>query len=145
MGGITLFNFVANYGSFRSSIDYIVSDAKAFSSYVIEHFVENERHFTGVMRDISEHVQIMKALEQTRNEAEQPAHHRTIADANREGGASLQNAHDQIANDFRWILQIGIHDDKTLTPRNRHPAQHGVILSTIHFVMNDGAGNTDLP
>ncbi len=42
VGGITLFTFVANYGSFRSGIDYIVSDAKAFSSYVIEHFVEDE-------------------------------------------------------------------------------------------------------
>ncbi len=38
---------------------------------VSEHFVAGQRHFTGVMRDISEHVLIMKDLEQARNEAEQ--------------------------------------------------------------------------
>lgn len=43
VGGITLFNFVGNYGSFRSGIDHIVSDAKAFSEYVIEQFKADER------------------------------------------------------------------------------------------------------
>ncbi len=38
---------------------------------VSEYFVGDERHFTGVMRDIREHVRIMKDLEQARNEAEQ--------------------------------------------------------------------------
>lgn len=43
VGGITLFNFVGNYGSFRSGIDHIVSDAKTFSEYVIEQFKADER------------------------------------------------------------------------------------------------------
>lgn len=38
---------------------------------VSEYFVGSERHFTGVMRDIREHVRIMKDLEQARNDAEQ--------------------------------------------------------------------------
>ncbi|MDH5479237.1 MAG: ATP-binding protein [Nitrosomonas sp.] len=38
---------------------------------VSEYFVGEERHFTGVMRDIRKHVRIMKDLEQARNEAEQ--------------------------------------------------------------------------
>jgi PAS domain S-box-containing protein len=38
---------------------------------VSEYFVGNERHFTGVMRDIREHVRIMKDLKQARIEAEQ--------------------------------------------------------------------------
>lgn len=37
---------------------------------VSEYFVGNERHFTGVMRDMREHVRIMKDLKQARNEAE---------------------------------------------------------------------------
>lgn len=37
-----LFNLVASYGSFRSGIDAVVSDSKAFSNYVIEHFGEDE-------------------------------------------------------------------------------------------------------
>jgi hypothetical protein len=42
VGGLAIFNFVANYGSFRSGIDYLVSDARAFSDYVIEKFSEDE-------------------------------------------------------------------------------------------------------
>ncbi|MEJ1380699.1 MAG: hypothetical protein RPT95_06990 [Candidatus Sedimenticola sp. (ex Thyasira tokunagai)] len=42
VGGLTLFNFVANYGSFRSGIDHLVTDARTFSNYVIEHFGEDE-------------------------------------------------------------------------------------------------------
>lgn len=38
---------------------------------VSEYFVGGKRHFTGVMRDISEHVRIMKDLKQARIEAEQ--------------------------------------------------------------------------
>ncbi|WP_430229432.1 ATP-binding protein [Nitrosomonas communis] len=38
---------------------------------VSEYFVGNERHFTGVMRDIREHVKIMKDLENARLEAEE--------------------------------------------------------------------------
>ena len=38
---------------------------------VSEYFVGGERHFTGVMRDIREHVRIMKDLRQARVEAEQ--------------------------------------------------------------------------
>lgn len=38
---------------------------------VSEYFVGEERHFTGVMRDIREHVRMMKDLNQARNEAEQ--------------------------------------------------------------------------
>ena len=38
---------------------------------VSEYFVGDERHFTGVMRDIREHVRIMKDLEQASKEAEQ--------------------------------------------------------------------------
>jgi len=38
---------------------------------VSEYFVGGERHFTGVMRDIREHVRIMEDLKQARNEAEQ--------------------------------------------------------------------------
>ncbi len=38
---------------------------------VSEYFVGNKRHFTGVMRDIREHVKIMKDLENARLEAEQ--------------------------------------------------------------------------
>ena len=37
---------------------------------VSEYFVGEERHFTGVMRDIREHVRIMKDLKQARNDAE---------------------------------------------------------------------------
>lgn len=37
---------------------------------VSEYFVGEERHFTGVMRDMREHVRIMKDLEQARNDAE---------------------------------------------------------------------------
>ena len=37
---------------------------------VSEYFVGEERHFTGVMRDMREHVRIMNDLEQARNEAE---------------------------------------------------------------------------
>ena len=36
VGGVALFEFVSNYGSFRSGIDHIVSDAKVFSEIVIE-------------------------------------------------------------------------------------------------------------
>jgi PAS domain S-box-containing protein len=38
---------------------------------VSEYFVGEARHFTGVMRDIREHVRMMKDLNQARNEAEQ--------------------------------------------------------------------------
>lgn len=38
---------------------------------VSEYFVGDERHFTGVMRDMREHVRIMNDLEQARNDAEQ--------------------------------------------------------------------------
>ncbi|PSJ16967.1 response regulator [Nitrosomonas supralitoralis] len=38
---------------------------------VSEYFVGEERHFTGVMRDIREHVRIMNDLKQARTEAEQ--------------------------------------------------------------------------
>ncbi|MDE2388167.1 MAG: response regulator, partial [Betaproteobacteria bacterium] len=38
---------------------------------VSEYFVAGKRHFTGVIRDIREHVQIMKELKQARIEAEQ--------------------------------------------------------------------------
>jgi len=38
VSGMTLFTIVSGYGSFRSGIDHIVSDAKAFSSHVIEAF-----------------------------------------------------------------------------------------------------------
>ena len=38
---------------------------------VSEYFVAGKRHFTGVMRDIREHVQIMQELKQARIEAEQ--------------------------------------------------------------------------
>lgn len=38
---------------------------------VSEYFVGDERHFTGVMRDMREHVRIMKDLKQARNDAEQ--------------------------------------------------------------------------
>jgi two-component system, sensor histidine kinase and response regulator len=38
---------------------------------VSEHFVGKERHFTGVMRDIREHVRMMQDLKQARNEAEE--------------------------------------------------------------------------
>lgn len=37
---------------------------------VSEYYVGQERHFTGVMRDMREHVRIMKDLEQARNDAE---------------------------------------------------------------------------
>jgi len=37
---------------------------------VSEYFVGEERHFTGVMRDIREHVRIMQDLKQARNDAE---------------------------------------------------------------------------
>jgi two-component system sensor histidine kinase/response regulator len=37
---------------------------------VSEYFVGEERHFTGVMRDMREHVRIMQDLEQARNDAE---------------------------------------------------------------------------
>jgi two-component system, sensor histidine kinase and response regulator len=37
---------------------------------VSEYYVGEERHFTGVMRDMREHVRIMKDLEQARNDAE---------------------------------------------------------------------------
>lgn len=40
--GGTLFTLVAGYGSFRSGIDYVVSDSKAFSKSVIEHFKDEE-------------------------------------------------------------------------------------------------------
>lgn len=42
VGGISLFNLVAGYGSFRSGIDHLVKDSKAFSNYVIEQFVQDE-------------------------------------------------------------------------------------------------------
>ncbi|MDH7943469.1 hypothetical protein QGM61_06520 [Pseudohongiella sp. SYSU M77423] len=42
VGGLSLINFVSDYGSFRSGIDQMVSDAKAFSSFVIEHFSHDE-------------------------------------------------------------------------------------------------------
>lgn len=42
VGGIILFELISNYGSFRQGIDAIVHDAKAFSDFVIEQFVEHE-------------------------------------------------------------------------------------------------------
>lgn len=43
VGGVALFGFVSNYGSFRSGIDHMVSDAKVFSEIVIERF-ETDQH-----------------------------------------------------------------------------------------------------
>ena len=42
VGVLTLFSFVVGYGSFRSGIDHLVSDARAFSDYVIENFGKDE-------------------------------------------------------------------------------------------------------
>lgn len=42
IGAIALFQFVSNYGSFRSGIDHLVKDVRNFSSTVIEHVIENE-------------------------------------------------------------------------------------------------------
>lgn len=42
VGGLALFNLIANYGSFRSGIDHLVADSRAFSSSVIEHIKEDE-------------------------------------------------------------------------------------------------------
>ncbi|EOX3395697.1 hypothetical protein ACPFUL_003660 [Vibrio cholerae] len=36
IGAVALYTMVVNYGSFRTGIDYIVKDARAFSEYVIE-------------------------------------------------------------------------------------------------------------
>ncbi|MEC6831200.1 hypothetical protein VXS06_05400 [Photobacterium toruni] len=36
IGAVALYTMVANYGSFRTGIDYIVKDARTFSEYVIE-------------------------------------------------------------------------------------------------------------
>ncbi len=43
VGGIAIYELVAGYGSFRSGVDYIVSDAKDFSEQVIERF-ESDQH-----------------------------------------------------------------------------------------------------
>lgn len=42
IGAIAIFQFVSNYGSFRSGIDHIVNDAYKFSNIVIERFKEDE-------------------------------------------------------------------------------------------------------
>ncbi|MDA0999129.1 MAG: hypothetical protein O2807_01260 [bacterium] len=38
--GAIIFTFVVNYGSFRSGVDYIIRDARAFSEIVIDRFVQ---------------------------------------------------------------------------------------------------------
>jgi hypothetical protein len=42
IGAIALFQFVSNYGSFRSGIDHLVNDVRNLSSTVIEHVIEDE-------------------------------------------------------------------------------------------------------
>lgn len=42
VGGLAIFHFVSNYGSFRTGIDHLVSDARAFSEFVIERFSEDK-------------------------------------------------------------------------------------------------------
>ena len=42
VAGLSIFEFVSNYGSFRSGIDQIVDDSKSFSEYVINNFMEDE-------------------------------------------------------------------------------------------------------
>ena len=42
VGGLFLFELISNYGDFRQGIDVAVNDARSFSEYVIEQFVEHE-------------------------------------------------------------------------------------------------------
>ena len=42
VGGLAIFQFVANYGSFRTGIDHLVSDARAFSEFVINRFAADK-------------------------------------------------------------------------------------------------------
>ncbi|OEA15795.1 hypothetical protein BBM55_15300 [Vibrio parahaemolyticus] len=43
IGAAALYAFVANYGSFRTGIDYLVKDARTFSEYVIEQTKSEEQ------------------------------------------------------------------------------------------------------
>ena len=45
ISGVTIYGLVAGYGSFRSGIDHIVEDGRAFSSHVIDQF-EDDYHIT---------------------------------------------------------------------------------------------------
>lgn len=45
LSGVTIYGLVAGYGSFRSGIDHIVEDGRAFSNHVIDQF-ENDYHIT---------------------------------------------------------------------------------------------------
>lgn len=42
VGGLAIFEFVANYGSFRTGIDHLVSDARVFSELVIDRFAADK-------------------------------------------------------------------------------------------------------
>jgi len=83
LGGVTIYGLIAGYGSFRSGIDHIVSDGRAFSSHVIYQFeqdynipgdavVKTERRLgvPGKIQRFFKHLDQLNSIDLSHNERE---------------------------------------------------------------------------